>query len=112
MTRSLMTGVAFAAMLGFSGAVSAQTMINGMEVSADELPRVQAQCQALTEQQQTESLVSDTEDFEEEEGQDTADDASTDNDSADGTNQALTTIDLDTLTLEQCQEAGLTETMM
>lgn len=119
MTRSLMTGVAIAAMMTFSGAASAQTMIAGQTVSETDLPRVQSQCDALWQQAQTEARVSSTDSDSDGAGDENAPDNSGENTdstadpaaqgatTADGTDEALTTIDLAALSLADCQEAGL-----
>jgi hypothetical protein len=103
---------ALIAAMSVSGGALAQTMVGGHDVSDDELPRVQAHCAAL-EVAATQSLVDDA-------GTDTDDDndpnqpgdpdpAATTNGDADGIDQALTTIDLNTITLEQCREAELAQ---
>jgi hypothetical protein len=121
MKRSLIAALAFSSVMSLSGLAMAQTMVGGAEVSAEDLPRVQAQCDALVTQAATADSQSVTSNNNtEESGQqtpetsnganasETADPASTKADGADGTAAALTTsIDLDTLTLDQCKEAGL-----
>lgn len=125
MKRTLIATLAFGSVMSLSSFAMAQTMIGSAEVSAEDLPRVQAQCDALVTRAATEDAQSVTNESTSTESpssetpstdeaapvggtSDTADPASTTADGADGTAAALTTsIDLDTLTLEQCKEAGL-----
>lgn len=111
MKRSLIAALAFSSVMSLSGLAMAQTMVGGVEVSAEDLPRVQAQCDALVTQAATEDSqsVTNTETSNDAMASgNESDPASTKADGADGTAAALTTsIDLDTLTLEQCKEAGL-----
>jgi hypothetical protein len=149
-TRNLVSTIALAAALSFTGGAMAQTTttIAGMEVSAEDLPRVQSHCTSLASMD-TESLT-ETGEGDGEDSEDTGTDTGTDDgedddgetgpndDDADGddagsddTNDtegdttdaeadpaaedgeasdmdnALTAIDLDVLTLENCREAGL-----
>ena len=112
MKRTLTAPLALAAALMLSGAAIAQTTVNGMEVSAEDLPKVQAQCDALnaatlaspgTDTPETSGEASDTPD----ETPETTDPAASNADGALGIDEAVTTYPLDTLTLDQCKEAGL-----
>ena len=121
MKRTLIAALAFSSVMSLSGFAMAQTMVGGKDVSAEDLPRVQAQCDALATQAATADSQSVTNQSTESDSQstpdatkpadgtsNTSDPASTKADGADGTAAALTTsIDLDTLTLDQCKEAGL-----
>lgn len=120
MTRNVFAAVLLASGLALSGASFAQTsteatMVAGVEVSAADLPKVQAQCDALVAMAATENAqsVTNTDTSTDKPADDTAtngtaDPASTKADGADGIAAATTmSIDLDTLTLDQCKEAGL-----
>ncbi|KKB80022.1 hypothetical protein VW35_06095 [Devosia soli] len=103
--------------VAFTGAAFAQgMMINGVAVSAEDQPAVQERCDQLSNAATTESLAPTTEDGEASNtpGADTnsatsttAADATLDNaPTANATQNATTTIDLDTITLEACTEGG------
>jgi hypothetical protein len=99
MTRTFIASAALAAALSFSGFAYAQTMVNGMAVSADDLPKVQSQCDTLARVAMSEPLASDADET-----------ASVQSDSPtqpSGVDQATTSFNLATLTLESCKEAGL-----
>jgi len=95
--------LALAATLAVSSAAFAQTVIDGIEVSPDDLPEIRAQCDALAVGER-ESLTSD-------EGTDmlepSPDPASGWPAGANGMDNALTRFDLDRLTLAKCKDAGL-----
>jgi hypothetical protein len=95
--------LALAATLAVSSAAFAQTIIDGIEVSPDDLPEIRAQCDALAVRER-ESLSSD-------EGSDllepSSDPASVWAAGANGMDSALTRFDLDRLTLAKCKAAGL-----
>lgn len=101
-TRNLVSTIALVAALSFSGGATAQTMIGGVDIPPEDLDRVQAYCNTLLAQA-NESLTAN--------GGDDGDD----DDNGDGTepsdlDQAVTTIDLDIITLEDCKAAGLADT--
>lgn len=81
-----------------SGAI-AQTTINGVEISADDLPKVQAQCDALAAEAAKADCATNTE------SQGT--EATKEPDTLAETEQGTTKIDLATLTLDACKTAGL-----
>ena len=103
MKTALMTSAAALLMaLGTAVPASAQT-IDGNAISASDLPYVQARCDAL----KIESGGAPSQD----------DDAHNDmndeqDDDADEGDNALTTFDLDTLTVEQCEEGGFFDSAM
>ncbi|UJQ94571.1 hypothetical protein [Mariluticola halotolerans] len=103
MKTALMTSAAALLMaLGTAIPASAQT-IDGTAISASDLPYVQARCDAL----KIESGVAPSQD----------NDSNTDmsdeqDDDADEGDNALSTFDLDTLTVEQCEEGGLVDSAM
>jgi hypothetical protein len=113
-TRNLVSSIALVAALSFSGGAMAQTMIGGVDIPPEDLDRVQAHCNTLAAAE-NESLAETADDDDAANGDDDGDDAQADPDPAadDGEasdmENALTSIDLDTVTLEQCREAGLIE---
>lgn len=114
MTRNLIAAALLASGLALSGAAFGQTMVAGVEVSAEDLPKVQAQCDALvakaatTDAQSATNADASTEKPADTAANGTSDPASTKADGANGMDAATTlSLDLDTLTLEQCKEAGL-----
>ena len=94
-TSALVLGFAFAA------PAMAQTMIGSMSVSAEELPKVQAQCDVLASIP-ADSLSAGTTAEAKTEDQVTPAEAA-----PNATAQAGTAVDLTTITLDQCVEAGL-----
>jgi hypothetical protein len=110
LTRTLLSAAALSIAMLASGAM-AQTKINGIDVSADDLPKVQAQCDALAIKDTAASTASNTteqgSDTNNSDAPQTADPAATNADGASGMDQATTAFDLSTLTLDQCKEAGL-----
>lgn len=99
---ALLAPLAVAATLSVSGFALADTMVAGMNVSDADLPKVQARCDELFTSSSTMGTSEDTS---------AADPAApadiNDAPEVDGMDQATTTIDLETLTLENCKEAGL-----
>lgn len=106
--KSIVSAAALSAAMLLSGSAFAQTMFNGVELSADDLPKVTERCEQLATAESSQSATDTT----------TAD-SSTD-DTAGGSDAtineapevnevaaATATVDLDTVTLEQCTEAGL-----
>ncbi len=109
--KSLISAVALATALGLAGPAAAQVTINEMEVPEDELGLVLQQCldlQALetAEPSQASSEGSDSED--DSEGDDEAGATlPAESSTIDGTENAELSIDLNSLTLEQCEESGI-----
>lgn len=115
MKLSVISSFALAAAMLMSTGVSAQdataaapTMIGQQALSAEDLPKAQAQCNTLAsvnmESMASESTAN--------EGADTADGASdlgTDSEVPNGTDQATSTIDLSLITIEDCKTAGLAQ---
>lgn len=105
--KTLVSILAVSTALAFAGPASAQTMFNGAPLSDDDLPKVQARCDELANAATTESISEDGAD---------QDDQSNDAGQADATiesapqanEDATTAVDLDTVTLEMCNDAGLT----
>ena len=104
--KSIVSAIALSAALALSGPAFAQTMFNGVELSADDLPAVTERCEQLATASETESLT----EADESAADSTAGGTDATIADAPGVNEAenaTTTIDLDTITLEQCTEAGL-----
>jgi hypothetical protein len=105
MTRSMISSFAFAAAMLLSSAAMAQTTIAGKDVSAEDLPKVQAQCNTLAAVDQN-SLASETPATDGKDA-DGASDSGPDTTVASGDQSATTSIDLSLLTIEDCKAAGL-----
>jgi archaellum component FlaF (FlaF/FlaG flagellin family) len=92
----------------FGGAAYADTMVGSASVTDADLPAVQARCDELASAEATTSLSGSAEDS-------TADDSTADAtldgaEQVDGAAAATTaSIDLGTVTLDQCKAAGLTK---
>ena len=106
MTRTLISALALVSAMTFSGAAMAQTMVGGSEVSAEDLPKVQAACDTLAAKEGG-SLATETSTEADAEVEAAPEDASSGETDA-GIDAATTTsIDLSLLTYEACKEAGL-----
>jgi hypothetical protein len=112
--KALVSAIAITSALTLSGGAFAQTMINGVEVSEDDLPGLQERCDELNVAATTESLSgTDSSEGEMEDGMDTGESAG----QADATiedapdvnevENATSGIDLDTVDLQACIDAGL-----
>lgn len=126
MKRSMISSLALTAAMLISSAAWAQTMVGQQSVSAEDLPKVQAQCNTLAAKAK-ESLGSATEQkTDDATSENNGGDTGTDNDSAsssdngasdmsaqsevpNGTDQAVTTVDLSLITIEECKAAGLVQ---
>ncbi|MDB5623420.1 MAG: hypothetical protein JWR39_1983 [Devosia sp.] len=119
-TKSLISALALVSAMTFTGSAMAQTtsaptMFGGTELSADDLPAVQERCMQLTTASTTESLSENTDsddDTNEDPGSPTDGGATPQIENPPVANEvenATTGIDLDTITLEQCEEAGIGE---
>jgi hypothetical protein len=104
--KSVVSALALSAALAISGPAFAQTMFNGAELSADDLPAVTERCEQLANVESTESLT-ESSDSAEDSTAGGADATIVDAPAVNEVQAATTTIDLDTITLEQCTEAGL-----
>lgn len=96
MFRTALSAAAIATALTLSGGAMAQTMVGGYTVSDEDLPKVQAQCDTLA--------------LDENESPATADETKSETEAEAEVNhidEVTTGIDLSTITLEQCEEAGL-----
>jgi hypothetical protein len=104
MTRSFISALALTGAMLFSGAAMAQTVVGGVTVSAEDLPKVQAACDTLAAKAQADSGATST---------DTAASAETSTDATSGETDAgidattTKSIDLALLTYESCKDAGL-----
>lgn len=114
MKLSMISSLAIAAaMLVSTGAFAqdamtpaAPTMIGGQTVSAEDLPKVQSQCDTLAGLDK-QSLASDStaNDGDGAEATDGGDNQTTDN--TDGTDEATSMVDLELISIEECKAAGL-----
>ncbi|WP_354060284.1 hypothetical protein [Devosia sp. 2618] len=103
--KSIASAIALTAAMTFSGAAFAQTTFNGVELSADELPKVQERCDQLNTAASTASVTENSSSTDT-----TAGGADVAVENAPAVNeiaQATSTVDLDTVTIEQCKAAGL-----
>lgn len=105
--KSVVSAAALSAALLFSGSAFAQTMFNGGEVSAEDLPALQERCEMLGTASSAESLS----DQPSQDGETAGDAAASSVPQVNELEQATTTLDLDTVTLEQCEAAGIKGTM-
>ena len=114
-TKSLLSAVALVSAMTFSGSASAQTMFNGVELTPSEFDAVQQRCLQLETAASTESLTEDS-------ASDNGDGATeaTPGAGADSTpqienppaaneveNAGIPNVDLESITLEQCEAAGI-----
>lgn len=111
--KSALSILALSTSLAFTGSAMAQTSINGVDVTDADLPAVQQRCDELMVAESTQSTSTATEDSA---GADSngADDSSGAADAtiedAPAVNEMAnmtSTIDLDTITLQACLDAGL-----
>jgi len=105
--KSVVSAAALSAALLFSGSAFAQTMFNGGEVSAEDLPALQQRCEMLGTAASTESIAGQPSST----GDTAGDAAAADVPAVNEVQQATTKLDLDTVTLEQCEAAGIKGTM-
>ncbi|KQW77967.1 hypothetical protein ASC89_14200 [Devosia sp. Root413D1] len=102
MIRSLVSAAALSLAMLASGAL-AQTSINGVEISAEDLPKVQAQCDDLAAEAAKADGATNTDETKADASNDeSSDEPDTPAETAEGT----TKIDLATLTLDACKTAG------
>ncbi|MDF2983816.1 MAG: hypothetical protein K0Q69_3588 [Devosia sp.] len=104
MIRSLVSAAALSLAMLASGAL-AQTSINGVEISAEDLPKVQAQCDDLAAEAAKADGGTSTDETKADDASDTAE-SSDEPDTPAETAQGTTKIDLATLTLDACKTAG------
>lgn len=103
MIRSLVSAAALSLAMLASGAL-AQTSINGVEISPEDLPKVQAQCDDLAAEAAKADGGTATD---ETKAEDAATTSSDEPDTPAETAEGTTKIDLATLTLDACKTAGL-----
>jgi hypothetical protein len=101
----MISALALAGAMLFSGAAMAQTVVGGVTVSAEDLPKVQAACDTLAAKEKVEASGSQGESATTETGTD----ASAGDTEAGADAATTTSIDLALLTYEACKEAGLVE---
>lgn len=113
--KSALTSIALVAGLSFSGPAFA-AMINGVEIPEGEMAAVQQRCDELVTADNTESLTADSSTTADDNSASSADnnnDSSADDavvETAPDVNEAVdatTKIDLETITLQACTDAGL-----
>ena len=98
---TIATAALVSTMLGLSGAAYAQTMIGNQTLTEADAERVKTYCEDLkTDSEQ--AVGSSVEDA-------TPDEATPDADASEESGGAVGTLDLSTITLEQCVEAGFVE---
>lgn len=111
--KSALSILALSTSLAFAGSAMAQTSINGVDVSDSDLPAVQERCDQLLVADTTESTSTATDDAAEAENNgadDTASAADATIDDAPDVNEMAnmtSSVDLDTITLQACLDAGL-----
>lgn len=98
MIRSLVSAAALTVAMLASGAM-AQTSINGVEISAEDLPKVQAQCDSLAAEAAKADTATSSDESE-------GDEETKEPDTPAELDQGTTKIDLATLTLDACKTAG------
>ena len=102
--KSVLSVVALLSGVAFSGAAYAQTMVGNNDVSDADLPYVQQHCDALQLADLNSSVAGEN-----------PNESETDENNQTGTEADIaarnssTTVDLDTITLEDCVAAGLVE---
>lgn len=106
--KSALSIIALTTSLAFSGSAMAQTSINGVDVSDSDLPALQERCDELSVAA-NESLVTNSSDSNTDSSADagSADATITDAPAVNEMANLTSTIDLDTVTLEACVDAGL-----
>jgi hypothetical protein len=111
--KATISTIALVAGLALTGPAFSQTILNGVEVAEDDLPAVQQRCDELLADD-TQSLVSDDANEDDDNSADAgngepATEADTLNSQpeAAGTANTFTDVDLETITLEACVDAGL-----
>ncbi|GHA16062.1 hypothetical protein GCM10007989_08830 [Devosia pacifica] len=107
--KTLVSTFAIGAALAFAGPAAAQTMINGTEISEDDMAAVEARCDELFVASATDSIANDNDDGIEEDNDSAGSIDATIEDAPDVNDleNATTTIDLDTIDLQACMDAGL-----
>lgn len=108
MTRSVISALALSCAMMLSSAAMAQTVVGGVTVSAEDLPKVQAACDTLAAKAAIDAGAS-TATTDANANAETSTDATAGATDA-GLNATTTTsIDLALLTAESCKAAGLTK---
>lgn len=110
-TASSTIALTAAAAFALSTSVFAQTMVGGQEVSDEDLEFVTVHCETLAGGLDTEAMGAEPEETTDEttetnNGDEDAAPADAETDDSDG---VLTDIDIDEITLEDCEAAGLAE---
>jgi len=108
MKRSMISSLALTAAMLFSTGAWAQTMVGQQSVSADDLPKVQAQCNTLASVDKN-SMASQTEQTDGAEADGAGDSTTGETEVPNGTDQATAAVDLSLITIEDCRAAGLAQ---
>jgi hypothetical protein len=108
MKRSMISSLALTAAMLVSTGAWAQTMIGQQSVSAEDLPKVQAQCNTLAGVDKN-SMASETEQTDGAEADGAGDSTTGETEVPNGTDQATSTVDLSLITIEECKAAGLVQ---
>ncbi|MDB5585461.1 MAG: hypothetical protein JWP26_431 [Devosia sp.] len=109
--KTVTCAIVMGSALLFGGAAYADTMVGSSTVTDADLPAVQARCDMLSTTDSSTSLTENTDDNTAAGSNDGAADATASATTAVDELQAATTtsIDLDTVTLEQCKASGLSK---
>lgn len=102
--KSIASALALATALGFGGVAYAETMVNGLNVSDADLPRVQEYCEQLQSGMTPDATPSDSP-----ESPTATDAVPTTGDTAKDGDDSEPGLELGEITLEGCVEAGLVE---
>jgi hypothetical protein len=109
--KSVVSAFALSAAMLMSGAAIAQaqteTMMGDMTISAEDLPKVEERCTQLVTASTTESLTEESASTENDANAGAADATVENVEPVNEAADATATIDLDTITLEMCEAAGL-----
>ena len=108
MKRSMISSLALTAAMLLSTGAWAQTMVGQQSVSADDLPKVQAQCNTLAGVDKN-SMASQTEQTDGAEADGAGDSTTGETEVPNGTDQATAAVDLSLITIEDCRAAGLAQ---
>lgn len=106
MKRSTISSLTLAAAMLLSTGAWAQTMVGQQTVSAEDLPKVQAQCNTLAGVD-AQSMASETAQTDGAEADGAGDSTTGETEVPNGTDQATSAVDLSLITIEECKAAGL-----
>lgn len=108
--KAIASVVAISSAVLISGPANAQSMMIGAQTyTEDELPAIQERCDQLNLAATTESLTEESEEVAESAGE--ADATIEGAEDVNEVEDATTTVDLDLITLQECKDAGLIDSM-